>query len=354
MGNRVKLIFLYNSDYAGEVLAWQKGEVPGHRLFGFGSFLANEFPGYEAATLVVKPQILKFLYKTRSYKLFQALWLCFNQKKYEVIVATHESCSFVPLFFKKIKLLNRPLVILSVALLREEFLSGFRNKVLRFLLSGAEQITTYTSAQLLGFTKVLGLTKKQVSFLPLCVDQEFFKPSGGKAGNYILAAGTNRGKDFLTLIEAVRNLPYPVRIITDESNIAKLKKIRLPKNVKLELGHRPIRELRAIYAGARLIVIPLFETPFSTGQTVTLENMAMGKTVIASRVSSLVDYLEDNKNGSLVEPKETKILREKIKYFWHNKTQAARLGKNARAAVERKYNLSIGTKKLLEIIKRIG
>lgn len=345
-----KVLFIYNSDYTGEISAYRERRIPGHWLFGLAGFLSKQ-QEVSAQYVQIKPGwFLNLIYKLRLFKLVQTIYIMVQQRKIDVIVAGYESPAFWVLWFKALGLIRKPLIVLSIALLREEFQKGLRKKIIGFLLRRAEKITTYTSAQLSGLKKTFKLRAEQLSFLPLCVDDKYFSPVSSK-GNYLLSVGTNRGKDFKTLIEAVTGLAEKLLIVTDAENIAKIKKISsLPQNVELCLGNMPILELRNLYAGAKMMIVPVFDAPFSTGQTVLLENMALGKPVIVSRAKCLLDYALPE---SLVSVKDSRALRKKIDQLLRAPAAAARLGTKGRKAIETRFNLKIYAAQLCRLIEDV-
>ena len=68
-----------------------------------------------------------------------------------------------------------------------------------------------------------------------------------------------------------------------------------------------------------------------------LEAMASGLPVIATRVSGTSEIIAHNETGILVEPGNVEQLAEAIKYLVESPEEALRLGRNARAYIERYY-----------------
>jgi glycosyltransferase involved in cell wall biosynthesis len=72
---------------------------------------------------------------------------------------------------------------------------------------------------------------------------------------------------------------------------------------------------------------------------VILESMAAGKPVIASKIPGIKDVVIDEKTGYLVPAADTSTLSLAILDLLFNKRKAARMGKEGRAEVKRKYSL---------------
>src|SRR3989344_4859122 len=69
-----------------------------------------------------------------------------------------------------------------------------------------------------------------------------------------------------------------------------------------------------------------------------LEAMAAELPIITTAVGGVPEMIKDNDNGLLIEPKNYKILAEKIKYLIENKPLAQRLGKQARQDVKENFS----------------
>lgn len=117
----------------------------------------------------------------------------------------------------------------------------------------------------------------------------------GETGGYVLAVGNDARRDYGTLVEAVRGLDSPVKILTNRE---------LPRDLPGNVEHlrgswrRPAvtdAELRELYRGARVVVVPLEDAVQPAGQSVALQAMAGGKTVVMTRTRGLWtgdDFLE--------------------------------------------------------------
>lgn len=77
-----------------------------------------------------------------------------------------------------------------------------------------------------------------------------------------------------------------------------------------------------------------------------LEAMACGRPIIATNVSGAEDIIEDYKEGILIPPANVKAIKEAILHFYNDRSELARMGKNARATAEEytwgRFRLKIG------------
>jgi glycosyltransferase involved in cell wall biosynthesis len=103
------------------------------------------------------------------------------------------------------------------------------------------------------------------------------------------------------------------------------------------------RELPKFYNLCDVFAFPsvLFETfPY-----VTLEAMACGKPVIASKTGGICEQIEHMHNGILLPPGNVSSLHQSMLLLMKDQPKLAqRLGKNAREKVSRDFNLGIMTK----------
>jgi glycosyltransferase involved in cell wall biosynthesis len=148
---------------------------------------------------------------------------------------------------------------------------------------------------------------------PFGVDVDFWTPGAdGVAGDFVLAVGNDARRDYGTLVEAVRGAGERVKILTNRDLPADL-----PENVEQVRGswHRPAvsdEELRDLYRAARVVVVPLEDSIQPAGQSVALQAMACGKTVVMSRTKGLwtgEDFVE-GEHLRLVPVGEGEALRE--------------------------------------------
>jgi glycosyltransferase involved in cell wall biosynthesis len=97
--------------------------------------------------------------------------------------------------------------------------------------------------------------------------------------------------------------------------------------------------MRALYAAATVIVVPVKPSLLSCGISVVLEAWAMGKPVIATRTAGLLDYVVDGQNGLFVPPYDVAALRSRILYLIEHPELARQLGHEGYSLVQQDLNL---------------
>jgi glycosyltransferase involved in cell wall biosynthesis len=110
--------------------------------------------------------------------------------------------------------------------------------------------------------------------------------------------------------------------------------LNLEKQV-LFLGFR--RDVNQLLGAFDLFVLPSVSEGFSLA---TVEAMAAGRPVIATRSGGPQELIEDGVTGLLVPPKDPQSLATKICEVLRNPALASALGHNAQAAVQSKFSLA--------------
>jgi glycosyltransferase involved in cell wall biosynthesis len=129
-------------------------------------------------------------------------------------------------------------------------------------------------------------------FIPHGVDTDFWDPALASAtpDNYILCVGAH-GLDRALLTEFVHANP------TRQFVIVGLKPQLDPSLNTRYLYGISDEDLRDLYAGAALLIRPLL---FATANNSVLEALSMGKTILASRIPGITDYLTE-KTGIFID-----------------------------------------------------
>jgi glycosyltransferase involved in cell wall biosynthesis len=191
--------------------------------------------------------------------------------------------------------------------------------------------------------------ESKVDFAYDKVDHHFFRPlMEVEQGNYILAVGQEQ-RDYGTLLKAVSGTDFRLVIVASSPWSSLPAKIDGTDAITI-LRNIPYQELRSLYAGARLIIVPLYDVDYAAGSNSVLEAMAMSKPLIVSHTSGIDDYVIPNETGIFVAPENPDELRDAILGLWNKRRACQRLGENARFAVEEKMNLDIYVNKIVRIV----
>lgn len=249
------------------------------------------------------------------------------------------------------RLISIPHVMIDVALPR--FVSP-TNKTLieiaRNITYNLRSVICFATGQALFWKKVLRFDNAR--FVPLGINPPSYRLSG-RQGEYIFSAG-RADRDYATLLRAIEHLDLKTVIMYGKDQITfkspSILHQGLNTNVKV-MYEVPYKLYEKALLNSLFVVIPLKKTYYASGQVVLLEAMAMGKTVIASKVTGMMDYIENWRTGIFVEPYNVKDLKEKIEYLLQNPDEIKRIGRNARYAVEKHFTEKKMTTKIVDVIK---
>ena len=342
--------YLYNNNWDHEIAAYEAGQVPSHRLFGYADLKKL---GYKTSACPMPKVCSRLVSRPLLWRIYQSIFAVTRQKKFDCFVAVHEAAALPLLLLKRLGLIRKPLVVMNVSLLHERNLSGKRRVLLTWLLPVAEAIICYASSQIDGVRAEFGVKADRLFFIPFGIDTDYFQgTSHAELGDFCLSVGTNDGKDFATLVQA---LPERIKlvIVTDGYN-ANLIKENYSPGPQIEVRQAiPIQELKRLYEAARMHIIPIREMRFSSGQTTLLENMALGKAVIISDTAAVRDYVENGVTAICVRPGDVAQLREEIEKAWDNPIQNVYIGQQAAQVVRERFSSETFARKMVDLLQDV-
>jgi glycosyltransferase involved in cell wall biosynthesis len=196
----------------------------------------------------------------------------------------------------------------------------------------------------------LGMPQTKVNFIYDKVDHHFFRPQAPDANDYILAVGQEQ-RDYPTLLRAVAGTGLKVVVVASSPWSTSQIKLEYIEKVTV-LSHIPYQKLRNLYAGARLVVVPLLKVDYAAGVNTLLEAMAMAKPVVVSHTKGIADYVSQGETGQYVPPEDPQALRDTILSLWERPEELKRLGANARQVVEERMNLDIYIDNVVRIVHK--
>jgi glycosyltransferase involved in cell wall biosynthesis len=180
-----------------------------------------------------------------------------------------------------------------------------------------------------------------IAYLPFGVDTQFWSgEEPGRGGNYVFAIGNDPHRDWSTLAAAWSSNMPPLRIVT--------KRPVPPSEGRIDIlvgdwNSRPIadQDIRDMYRESAFVVLPIRQTIQPSGQSACLQAMACGKAVILSRIAGLWDdeAIRDGETCLLVPPGNPAALAQAVRTLSENPELAARLGRNAREIVARRFTI---------------
>ena len=207
-------------------------------------------------------------------------------------------------------------------------------------------------------------TGAPVHLIPHGVDLERFRPTPPPDAEVLTILAVGRlvpKKGFAVLLEAAARLlaPFRLRIVGAGAERAALERqiaaLRLEDRVELA-GPRTHDDLPAEFAAAHVVVVP--SVADSSGDrdglpNVVLEAMSCARPVVASDIGAVSSAVIDGRTGVLVPPGDAEALAGALEFLVDQPRIRERLGRTARAHVERDYELHSCTTRLRAFLETV-
>ncbi|PLX28267.1 hypothetical protein C0581_02935 [Candidatus Parcubacteria bacterium] len=296
------------------------------------------------------------------YKVFR---LRSRIKDSDIIFATADRVGIPLVLLTYIKIIpQRHIVYVSIGLperldqLKNKFVYRLYRKAFKKVVS---RIVCYGYEEAVQLRKKLGATDDTVIFMPFGVDVNYFDPSyistQSADDKYMFCIGADPQRDFELLFEAVRDIDYPLLVVTTKQRYAELKEkgMVIPKSVTIKTDI-PFKMVREYLSGAQAVLLPVKENTYSGATTTLLQAMALGKPVLVSQTGAIKDgyFLQDRNNCMLVRPGDIDELRHGIKEISEDTYDFFNMGKKARETVENKLNWDVYVGNIFSIFNKLG
>jgi glycosyltransferase involved in cell wall biosynthesis len=223
---------------------------------------------------------------------------------------------------------------------------------MQFSSKSIEYLIYHTGSQKEYYNRYFPWIAEKSEFIRFGTDLEFFRPEKIQKtkdrGTYILCVGYSK-RDWDTLIEAYKLLHADIKLRLvghiDEryASIPGVEQVAfIPINVLIEQIYNSL-----------FGVLPLQSFNYSYGQMTLMQQMALEKCVIAAKVPSLIDYVENDVTAVLYEPQNSMELAAKMREILDNKEKREKIGKQGRKFLENKCNEKTMAKSIEQVIIKL-
>ena len=234
---------------------------------------------------------------------------------------------------------------------------GLKAWVIKKAIFSADAIVSPSLTQQ-EFLKNLGFPAEKNHYVPYGIDSGFYDKDtrvSEISERYIFSSGRDVGRDYKTLVEAVRDLPIKLVIAALPRNLKDVGE--LPPNISVLYLKRA--ETAPFTKKAEFMVITTIREDKMagsdcSGQYSLLEAMSCGKAVITTARDTLKGYFADGEDGLIVSPHDVEELREAIMRLWNNSEKAKIMGETARNKVGSQFTMEIFSRKLAEIFHKVA
>jgi glycosyltransferase involved in cell wall biosynthesis len=204
-------------------------------------------------------------------------------------------------------------------------------------LEAVDRLIVYSSNQFEAL-RAFGVDTDRVRFVPFGIDHRYFRPVAEPAtvtSGLVVAAGRDPGRDYATLLEAVRDSDLAVKVMCEPFN---LKWLDVPDNVEVA-GFLALTDYRRVLSEAAAVVIPTVSLSYPGGQSVLLHAMALGRCCVVTDSPGLRDYVQPEVTALIVPPGRPDALREAIERAVNDVPLRIQIGTAARQAIEDRFTL---------------
>jgi glycosyltransferase involved in cell wall biosynthesis len=207
--------------------------------------------------------------------------------------------------------------------------TGVRRHFIVNGIEGIDRFVCFSTVEQARYPKYFGIPEGRIDSLRWTAAEPGFDSSArpSEPTPYLCAVG-GEGRDYATLVEAMRRLPdHRLAIVARPANVVGLD---LPSNVSLRTNI-PLADVWNVIAHAKLMVLPLRDTEVPCGHGTLIAAMQLETPSIVTESAAMIDYVSDETTGLITPPGDPDAMARTIERLWDDEALARRLALNARA-----------------------
>lgn len=299
------------------------------------------------------PSVESFEKNKLRFYLVQTLKVLPSLGKYDLILSHGMQSAVALSLIRRLLKTEAKHIVFDIGSFASASESGFSLKLMQYASKSIDGIIFHTSSQVEYYRAFFPWLSDKTTFIPFGTDLEFF--DDGKLSiktretpPYILCVGYAK-RDWETLVKAFESIEtnLELRLVgCVNQRYASIERVRQFPFMSVDKLKRQIRD-------AEFCVLPLESFNYSFGQMTLMQQMAMGKCVVAARVPSLIDYVVDGENVVFYEPKNVNDCASKLQKVADNSDWRRRLGSNAREYLLKNHSERIMATEIEKYLKLI-
>ena len=195
-----------------------------------------------------------------------------------------------------------------------------------------------------------GVPRDRLAFVPHFVDAASYAPAFGGGGYALFAGRLSEEKGLFTLLEAHRLTPGLRLVIAGDGPLRAALEERVAGEQKERLtfaGHLTGDAYDRAWSEAACLVLP--SEWYEVRPMVIHEAMARGKAVVATRLGTIPEIVEEGVTGLLVEPGAPYALGAALRALVDEPARAEAMGRKGRAVVETLYSPAAHLASMLDV-----
>ena len=248
--------------------------------------------------------------KLRFYVL-QALRALPKLGKYDLVVSHGMQSGVVLSLWRRLFKSTPKHVVFDIGSFASASEEGAALRLMQKASGSINGLIYHTSSQIDYYDKYFPWLADRARFIPFGTDLDFFQADDVEAHDegvpYFTCIGSAK-RDWDTLVEAYRGLVTDVRLKIIGHIDPKYADV---PGVEM-IPHVPVKVMKSYIKGALFCALPLESFNYSYGQMTLMQQMAMGKCVVAAKAPSLVDYAQDGDSVLFYEPKDIEDCRKRL------------------------------------------
>ncbi|MDF2472244.1 MAG: hypothetical protein K0R21_26 [Anaerocolumna sp.] len=271
-------------------------------------------------------------------------------KNYDLILSHGMQSGIVLALIRRIFRTRAKHVVFDIGSFNSAAEKGAALKLMEFASKSIDGVIYHTSSQINYYRRFFPWLLNKSEFIRFGADMEFFGihalEKSKDSNSYILCVGYSK-RDWDTLVQAYQLLQTDIKLrLVGHINESY-------KNIKgiEQLPFIPVNELKSQIYNAQFCVLPLESFNYSYGQMTLLQQMSFCKLVVAARVPSISDYVDDGKTALLYEAGNIYDCAKVINFAIRNKEIRERIGNSAYMFLKDKCNEKIMAKEVEKILK---
>ena len=244
------------------------------------------------------------------------------------------------------------------------FMAPIRRQIFDFFYRHVDAFAVLSAAQE-KFLQRYGISKKKIFLVRQVFNFNQQKTNNTKINNnMILFTGwLDQRKGLHVVIEAMpkilKNLPMAKLFVLklegiksyEDKIMERISELKLDNNI-IFFGRLTKEEFQKYLKEAAVVVVP--EQWENMSPVIVVEGMANGKVMVASKIGGIPEFIDDGKNGFLVERDKSDDWADKIVRILKNQKKAQEIGEQAKKDIEKLCNQEKILKDLLKLYERIN
>lgn len=284
--------------------------------------------------------------KLRFY-VWQTLKVIPKLREYDLVISHGMQSGIVLSLWRTLFPTKAKHIVFDIGAFNSGAEEGYALRLMRFASKSIDGVIYHTSSQKQYYERFYPWLVGKSRFIPFGTDLEFFRMEDADppADPYMICVGSAK-RDWKTLIEAYGKLDTPVhlRLVGHvDHSYAGIEGVE-------QLPEVPVCELMEQICGASFCVLPLESFPYSYGQMTLMQQIALGKCVIAADVPSLADYIENGVTAITYPAGDAEELAKKLKWAIDNPKETDAIARRGMEFLAERRNETIMAEEIEKFI----